>query len=254
MGAAMMEGWIRCGVMPANITVVDPHADIDKMHALGVKLHIDPRREVSGSFDYCIFAVKPQNFDAVVASYSSLPGKCVYISIAAGKTIATMESLLGAAAPVVRAMPNLPATIGKGITALKFNARVNEDQQKHVEELMECVGDVIVLDDESKMDAVTAISGSGPAYIFHFIESLAAVAEQMGFSKKVALQLAKSTVYGSAKLAVESEKTPEQLRIDVTSPAGTTEAALKVLMGDKKLENLLANAIKAAEQRSKELK
>lgn len=252
MGGALLGGLTRSGIRPALITVVEPTPD-NKLRSLGVKF-LNNSSDIGNDFDFCILAVKPQNFDEVVRSYKFLGnGKCVFISIAAGKTIAKMQSLLGDKTPIARAMPNLPAIVGVGASAVVFNDNINIETKGGAIQLLNSVGEVVVLHNESQMDAVTALSGSGPAYIFHLIEALQKAGEAVGLDKKVALQLAKSTVYGSGKLAVESEKSPEQLRIDVTSKGGTTEAALNVLMSDKKLENLILDAIKAAEKRSKEL-
>lgn len=252
MGSALLGGMLKSGFKKGNITVVEPQAD-DRLSAMGVRLLKD-YSDVGDDFNYCILAVKPQNFDDVVRSYNFLGnGKCVFVSIAAGKTISKMESLLGEKTPIVRAMPNLPAIVGAGVTAIVCNGNTNVETKGGVIQLLNSVGQVVVLHEESQMDAVTAVSGSGPAYIFHVIEAMQKAGEALGLEKNVALQLAKSTVYGAGKLSVESERTPEQLRSDVTSKGGTTEAALNVLMSDKKLENLVLDAIKAAGKRSKEL-
>ena len=253
MGQSLLEGWLKAGLPVSNITVVEPNPDVARLKKHGISA-LPESTSVADEYDFCVFAVKPQGFDDVAAKYKKLShNKCTYISIAAGKSIAKMQSLIGADAAIIRAMPNLPATIGAGVTALSFNNKVPSGKRAEAIKLFECVGGVVELNDEAQMDAVTAISGSGPAYIFHIIELMNKIGVELGLDADVALSLAKQTVFGSAKLAIESSKTPDKLRTDVTSPGGTTEAALKVLMQDKKLENLLGDAIKAAERRSKEL-
>ncbi len=252
MGFALMQGFIASGVKEKNITVIEPKP-ADKLSQAGVNILSDAS-DVGEDFDFCIFAVKPQNFDEVVKSYNFLNnGKCVFLSIAAGKTISKMEKLLGDGALIARAMPNLPATVSAGITAVCFNKAVSSAQKDQVLKLLKAVGEVVEISDEAQIDLVTAISGSGPAYAFHMMEAMYNTGVKMGLEKDAAMKLAKYTIYGAGKLAVESETTPENLRCDVTSPGGTTEAALKVLMEDKKLEKLMENAIKAAKERSKEL-
>ncbi len=252
MGSALLEGWLGCGIAPADIYVVEPGA-VENLQKLKVNIYPD-HKGLPADLDICLFAVKPQNFDEVVANYKFIDAtKCIFISIAAGKTIDKMQSLLGTGAKIIRAMPNLPATVSAGVTAIFCNKNVSASEKGRVTELLKCVGDVVEVSAEDQMDVVTAISGSGPAYIFHLIESLSEIGKRSGLDEKVALTLAKNTVYGSGKLAMQSAKGPEQLRIDVTSKGGTTEAALKPLMDDKKLENLLQTAIKAAIARAKEL-
>ncbi len=252
MGFALLGGLVKAGVKASNIAVVEP-SPAGELVASGARVLADAS-DVGDKFDFCILAIKPQNFDDAVRPYNFLGnGKCVFVSIAAGKTISKMEALLGNETPVARAMPNLPAMVGAGVTAVVFNSKIDLEAKVGVTELLGSVGEVVELYDEKQIDAVTAVSGSGPAYIFHLIECLQNAGEKLGLEKSVALQLAKSTVYGAGKLSVESDRSPEQLRIDVTSKGGTTEAALNVLMSDKKLENLMLDAIKAAEKRSKEL-
>lgn len=196
-----------------------------------------------------VFAVKPQNLGALLPLYAQRFGeKPLYLSIAAGKSLAFFESHLGAKTPIVRAMPNTPAQIGEGITVLCANASVSETQKKTAETLMRAVGKTLWVDDERLMNAVTAISGSGPAYVFLFMEVLARAAQASSIPEKMAVELVRQTVRGSAMLA-ESEAF-ETLRKNVTSPGGTTEAALAALLKDQRFEALLKEAVQAAIQRA----
>jgi pyrroline-5-carboxylate reductase len=254
MGSSLLQGWLKSGVIAKNLYVVEPNfsKELQKFQEFGV--NINPILKDDFIVDYCFIAVKPQNFDEVVAGYKFLADKkCCFISIAAGKKISKMEAILGVDCSIARAMPNLPATIGFGLTAVCFNGKASLTQKSIVVELFKVVGEVILLDEEDKINAITAISGSGPAYIFHVLEVLENVSKKFGFDDETALKLAKYVVYGSGRLAFESNKMPSELRYDVTSPQGTTEAALKVMMYDKVLENLFFDAIKAAEKRAKEL-
>jgi pyrroline-5-carboxylate reductase len=202
-----------------------------------------------------IVAVKPQMMGEALPTLKALGnGGTVFLSIAAGTTIASFEKALGAQTPVVRAMPNTPAAIGRGITAVIGNAHVVETQLDLAETLLQAVGQTVRLEDEADMDAVTAVSGSGPAYVFHLIETLAAAGEAEGLAPDLAMALAKATVGGAGALAEEASEGPDQLRINVTSPGGTTAAALEVLMDeDSGFPNLLKRAVAAAARRGREL-
>jgi pyrroline-5-carboxylate reductase len=200
-----------------------------------------------------IFAVKPQVMRDVVPGYARFAGGTTFLSIAAGIGIAVFEELLGASAAVVRCMPNTPAAIGKGMMVVVSNANVNDKTKAFVGDLLSASGEVATIDDERLMDAVTAVSGSGPAYVFHFIEALTTAAQSAGLPADTARLLAMQTVYGAASLAAESHEDPGTLRQQVTSPNGTTAAALGVLMGDDRLTTLLSEAVEAARLRSIEL-
>lgn len=202
-----------------------------------------------------IIAVKPQMMAQALPSLVPLGGGVtLFISIAAGITMARFEAALGAQTPIVRTMPNTPAAVGRGITALIGNADVDEAGMLMAESLMSAVGQTVRLDDEGQMDAVTAVSGSGPAYVFHLIEALAAAAEAEGLPPKMAMKLAKATVAGAGQLAESADEDPAQLRINVTSPGGTTAAALRVLMDPETgFPPLLGRAVAAAAARSREL-
>jgi pyrroline-5-carboxylate reductase len=201
-----------------------------------------------------VLAVKPQVIREVTAGYRRFgDGRTTFLSIAAGTAVATFEEILGERAPIIRCMPNTPAAIGKGMMVTFANERVSDNARKFVADLLSASGRVASIDDESLMDTVTAVSGSGPAYIFHFIECLTAAAESAGLPTETAKLLAMQTVYGAASLAAESREDPGVLRQQVTSPNGTTAAALAVLMGEDRLKRLLTEAVEAARLRSIEL-
>ena len=258
MGAAMISGWEDAGVPSENILIVEPeekHArDIQKQY--GVEVIANPDF-VEKNFhpDVILFAIKPQVMDKALPNYVEFAKKDkVFLSIAAGKDINFLENKLGKNAAIVRAMPNLPATIGKGITVLVANKKVSKLQKAQCTAVMEAVGEVIWIDDEKMMDAVTAVSGSGPAYVFYFIEAIVKAGVELGLPKEIAEKLAFTTVRGSAKLAETSESSLSELITQVTSPGGTTEAALKVLTKNNNFHDLIQASIKAAAARSKELK
>ena len=202
-----------------------------------------------------LIAVKPQMMgDALPAVAALGGGATLVISVAAGTPISRFEEVFGPGTPVIRAMPNTPAAIGRGITAIIGNASVTEAHLKLAEDLLSAVGQVVRLESEGQMDAVTAVSGSGPAYVFHLIETLAAAGVAEGLNPDLAMALAKATVGGAGDLAKQAEEDPAQLRVNVTSPNGTTQAALEVLMDEAEgFPALLRRAVKAAADRSKEL-
>lgn len=255
MGAALLTGWLEGGLAVANVAVVEPDAaNAAKLGAKGIIVAGD-LSGLPGDFvpHIIVFAVKPQVMNAVAPLYKDLAaGGAVVLSIAAGVPIARFESHLGAV-PVVRSMPNTPAAIGRGMTVACANKLVTDTQKAACGRLLEAVGEVAWIDDEAHMDAVTAVSGSGPAYVFLMIECLAAAGEAAGLERALATQLAGATVGGAGELALQASEDPAQLRINVTSPAGTTEAALKVLMADDGLAQLMSRAVEAAANRSREL-
>ena len=200
-----------------------------------------------------VFAVKPQVIDAVLPGYRRWAGPdTLFVSIVAGKTIAGITRHLGPAA-LVRTMPNTPAAIGRGITVACANARVTQTQRALCDKLLAAAGESAWVEDEALLDAVTAVSGSGPAYVFLLIEALAQAAEAAGLPPDLALRLARATVAGSGELARLSDESPAQLRENVTSPGGTTRAALDVLMAEDGLVPLIGRAVAAAAARSREL-
>ena len=249
MGGAMLDGWLARGLAPDRVWIVDPKP-APRLGTLGVHLNED----LPATPSVAVVAVKPQLLeDALPALAPMAGGPTLMLSVAAGVPISRFEAL-GEGTPVVRAMPNTPAAIGRGITALVANAAAGEDGLARAEALMASVGETVRLDDEAQMDAVTAVSGSGPAYLFHLIETLAAAGEAEGLSPELALQLARATVAGAGALAMESGESPGALREAVTSPGGTTAAALKVLMdAEAGLPPLMRRAVAAAAARSREL-
>jgi pyrroline-5-carboxylate reductase len=253
----MLSGWLKAGRLdPEEILVVEPGEALrQRAHGLGVEAVAD----ASGlpaelRPELVLFAVKPQMIRAVVPAYRRFAASgATFVSVAAGTRIALFEELLGEAVPVMRCMPNTPAAIGRGMMVLASNGRVASETDAFIEALMATSGRVARIDSEELMDAVTAVSGSGPAYIFHFIECLSAAAEKAGLPAETAKLLAMQTVYGAASLAAESGEEPGRLREQVTSPNGTTAAALAVLMGENRLRDLVAEAVEAARKRSVEL-
>ncbi|MCC0064574.1 MAG: pyrroline-5-carboxylate reductase [Defluviimonas sp.] len=250
MGSAMLAGWLKGGLPPTSVSVIDPKPS-DWLRARGVALNAG----LPVAPAVVLVAVKPQMMAEALPQLAAMGGgETLFVSVAAGTTIATYESVLGTAAPIVRAMPNTPAAIGRGITAIVGNARAGEADLALAETLLGAVGQVVRLGDESQMDAVTAVSGSGPAYVFHLIETLAAAGEAEGLSADLALQLARATVAGAGALAEAASETPAELRVNVTSPGGTTAAALSVLMDESRgFPALLKEAVHRAAERGREL-
>lgn len=250
MGSAMLEGWLKRGVARESVWVVDPNPS-DWLLAQGVRVNAG----LPAAPAVVLIAVKPQMMSVALPQLAALGGGgTLFLTVAAGTTITTYEAVLGAASPIVRAMPNTPAAIGKGISAIVGNAWANPGHLDLAEELLGAVGQVVRLDGEGQMDAVTAVSGSGPAYVFHLIETLAAAGAAEGLPPDLAMRLAKATVAGAGALAEAAAEDPAQLRVNVTSPGGTTAAALGVLMDrDRGFPALLAEAVHAAAERGREL-
>ena len=253
MGGALLEGWLKAGVPPRSIHVVEPFANARLIELTRAGLHLN--QPLPAKAAVAIIAVKPQSMGEALPALRQLgDGSTLFISIAAGTPIAAFAGVLGGKTPIIRAMPNTPAAIGRGITALIGNARVTEDQTQMAEALLGTVGQTVRLENESQMDAVTALSGSGPAYVFHLIEAMAAAGVDEGLAAELAMRLAKATVGGAGDLAERAVEDPAQLRVNVTSPGGTTAAALAVLMdAETGFPALLRKAIAAAADRSREL-
>ncbi len=249
MGTALLTGWLAAGVPAASVWVIEPNPS-DWLNASGVHLNkgVPPAPAVA------LLAVKPQMMGAALPALQALGnGTTLFISIAAGTSIATFEAALGPRTPIVRTMPNTPAMVGRGITGICANA-AGQSGLALARALMLAVGEVIELDGEHQIDAVTAISGSGPAYVFHLIEAMAAAGVAEGLSPEVAMKLARATVCGAGELAYRSPEPAAQLRINVTSPGGTTAAALAHLMDPVTgLPPLMARAAHAAAERGREL-
>lgn len=250
MGSAMLAGWLAGGLPAASVWVLDPYPS-DWL--IGTGVHVNDG--VPDAPVLALIAVKPQMMGDALPSMRRLGnGTTVFLSVAAGTSIASFEDALGAQSPIIRAMPNTPAAIGRGITAIVGNAHATAAHMDMAETLLSAVGQVVRLDDEGQMDAVTAVSGSGPAYVFHLVETLAAAGVAQGLPADLAMKLAKATVGGAGQLAEDATDDPSQLRVNVTSPNGTTQAALEVLMDpDTGFPDLLTRAVKAAADRSREL-
>ncbi|WP_374289961.1 pyrroline-5-carboxylate reductase [Paenirhodobacter enshiensis] len=250
MGGALLSGWLRQGLNPQAVQVITPHPS-EALKATGVRIG----GPVPADAAVAVVAVKPQKMADALPQLAPLGGgRTLFVSVAAGIRLAAYEAVLGAGTPVVRAMPNTPAAIGQGITPIIGNASASEADLTLAEGLLSAVGQVVRLDAESQMDAVTAVSGSGPAYVFHLIETLAAAGVAEGLSPELALTLARATVAGAGALAMQSPDDPAQLRINVTSPGGTTAAALAVLMeAETGFPGLLNRAVHAAAERGREL-
>jgi len=252
MGGAMLTGWLAQGLDPKRAVVIEPHpsAEITALAAQGIRLN--PTAKDAGEVDTLVVAVKPQSFHEAGALLKPFVGaSTLVVSIMAGTTIAVLESVLGGA--VVRAMPNTPAAIGRGITVAVAAKSVSASQRAIADALLRATGSVEWVDKESLMDAVTAVSGSGPAYVFLLAEELARAGVAAGLPADLATKLARETVSGSGELLHRSDQSSATLRQNVTSPGGTTAAALEVLMAPNGMQPLLTRAVAAATQRSKDL-
>ena len=251
MGGAMLEGWLALGLDPAKIAVMEPRpsGEITALAARGVRLNPPSVNDAS----VIVIAIKPQDAAAVVPTLKPLAGaNSVAISIMAGPKIGFLQGALGDVA-IVRAMPNTPAAIGRGITVAVPNARVTANQRELADTLLRAVGAVEWVDDEALIDAVTAVSGSGPAYVFLLAESMARAGAAAGLPADLAARLARATVSGAGELLHRSPLEAATLRQNVTSRGGTTAAALGVLMAENGLDPLMKKAIAAATRRSREL-
>ncbi|MDD2867569.1 pyrroline-5-carboxylate reductase [Neomegalonema sp.] len=255
MGGALLEGWIRAGLDPARAVIYEAHVSpaVERFAALGAQ--VNPAQPPQDSAAV-LLAVKPQSLDEALPGVAPLlgPGRLA-LSIAAGKTLDWLAARLPAGTPLVRAMPNTPAAIGRGISALIANAAADDAERGLAEALMAAAGETLWLPSEDLMDAVTAVSGSGPAYVFHMAEALAAAGESAGLPAELSLRLARATVSGAgALLDAESGQTAAELRAAVTSKGGTTAAALEHLMrAESGLSSLMTQAVSAAAARSREL-
>ena len=257
MGAALLAGWLERGLHPARILVQDPAPPPSAKallgrHGIAAQATIGAPPEPPAVI---VVAVKPQVMDEVFPPLARLAGKStVVLSIAAGRTIAGFEKHLPKGTAVVRSMPNTPAAIGRGITVGVANAHVTPAQRAACDALLRAVGEVAWVDDEGLLDAVTAVSGSGPAYVFYLSECLAEAGIKAGLAPELAQKLARCTVAGSGELLHRSDLAADTLRQNVTSPGGTTFAALQVLMAENDgLAKLMREAVAAATRRSREL-
>ncbi|MDP2356084.1 MAG: pyrroline-5-carboxylate reductase [Beijerinckiaceae bacterium] len=255
MGGALLRGWLDLGVAPAHVMVIDPAPAAD-MQALcaekGVALNPPgPYRAA----DVLVLAIKPQMLDTAASELAAhLGADTLVLSIMAGKTIADISARLPAASAIVRSMPNTPAAVGRGVTGAVASATITSAQRDCAQSLLSAVGGVVWLDSEDLIDAVTAVSGSGPAYVFLLAEAMTDAGEKAGLPRDIAAKLARATVEGAGELMYrEQETTPAQLRVNVTSPGGTTAAALDILMGDGGMTDLMTRAVAAAKRRAAQL-
>jgi pyrroline-5-carboxylate reductase len=258
MGGALLDGWLAHGLAPADAVVVEPdgalRARLEERHS-GVSALAEASRLPRGLEPRAIvFAVKPQAMATVLPAYAELGRHGpVVLSIAAGTAVARFQAVFGEDAAIVRAMPNTPAAIGRGVSVLYATPAVSAAQRELCLALMAAVGEAHWIEDEELMHAVTAVSGSGPAYVFLLIEALGAAGVRAGLPAELATTLARGTVAGAGALAQAGDEPAETLRRNVTSPGGTTAAALAVLMAQDGLPLLMERAVAAAAQRSREL-
>lgn len=253
MGGAMLNGWLNAGTDPAAIVVIDPkpsEAMAARLASAGVRCEsAAPEGMTAGIL---MLAVKPQIMDAVIEGLTGLVGpNTVSLSVAAGKTLAYFEERLGGA--VVRSIPNTPAMVGRGITGAVANAAVSAEARAEIEKLLSVCGPVEWVEDEALIDAITAVSGSGPAYVFYLAECMAEAGRKCGLPADLAMRLARATVTGAGELMHQSPDGAATLRQNVTSPNGTTAAALAVLMAEDGIQPLFDKALRAAADRSREL-
>jgi pyrroline-5-carboxylate reductase len=254
MGGAMLSGWLKSGVPGSAVVVVDPGPSPAMLSTIADAGASHVTAAPAGLKAGVLFlAVKPQVMEAVLPAVKSLVGpQTVVVSVAAGKTLAFLEKHLGEAA-MVRAMPNTPAMIGRGVTGAFANERVSTEQRDGVNALLGVSGPVEWVPTESDIDSVTALSGSGPAYVFYLVECMAEAGRKLGLQADLAMRLARETVAGAGELLHQSPDDAARLRQNVTSPGGTTAAALSVLMAEDAMQPLFDKALAAARKRAEEL-
>ena len=252
MGGAMLDGWLARGLAAADAIVAEP-VEALRPNKPGLRV-VASTSDVGETPEIVVLAVKPQSMDAVLPDLKRFADEgSVFLSIAAGKTLKYFAGHLGATAKVVRSMPNTPAAVRQGITVATRRRACRRRRRSAATSLLEAVGQVLWVDDEALMDPVTALSGSGPAYVFLLVEAMAAAGAKLGLAPDMAMQLARATVAGSGELLKQSSEPASQLRVNVTSPGGTTAEALKVLMAADGIQPVFDKALAAASRRSKEL-
>ena len=260
VGAGNMGGAIALALAAngdaSHLLLIDPapgRALAESLAARGARFATDAAGLTNVSPTAILLAIKPQLMAQVAPSYAPYAQRALFISVAAGTTLQSLDTWLAGPAALVRCMPNLPASIGMGVTAAVARQGTPASAKAMAEQILRTVGDFIWLDDEAQLDAVTAVSGSGPAYVFHLVECLAAAGIQQGLPEDVANLLARRTIEGAGALLGQSTSSPAELRTSVTSPGGTTEAALRVLMDNRRTETLFSEAVASATQRAREL-
>ncbi|MCA3596323.1 MAG: pyrroline-5-carboxylate reductase [Methylobacterium sp.] len=254
MGGAMLKGALAGGWPASSITVVDPFPSPDVL-AMQAKAGFTLNPAEPPRAEMMLISIKPQMLDQAAEGLARcLDGKSIVVSIMAGKSIADMRKRLPQVTRFVRAMPNTPAALGRGITGAYATDALSEADRTNVTRLLQTTGRLEWVEDEGLIDAVTAVSGSGPAYVFHMVEALAKAGEELGLEPAIAARLARATIEGAGELLFrEAETSPAELRRNVTSPGGTTAAALAILMGEGGLTPLMTRAVAAAEARAKAL-
>ena len=254
MGGAMLEGWLADGFSQNAIVVIDPSPNSAMAKSISRnKLRHETSVPANFHADVIIIALKPQIMDAALPALQAIIGPdTVSVSVAAGKTLAGMGAGLGDTA-IIRAMPNTPAQVRRAITVCVGNDKVTGEHRNKVTSLLKSIGQVEWIDDEALIDAVTGLSGSGPAYVFHLVEAMSKAGQNAGLSEELADNLAKATVCGAGELMFQSPLDPGKLRENVTSPNGTTQAALEILMNEDGLTRLMTKAVAAATKRAGEL-
>jgi pyrroline-5-carboxylate reductase len=259
MGGAMLQGWLANGLADGAVHVIDPGLDerqTAELEAQGVVVHGGPHDVPTPGL--LMLAVKPQMMDKVLpglAEFADRPDAAdmIVLSVAAGITIETLARAFGPKALVIRSMPNTPALVGRGVTGLYPSRDLTAPQKSFIAELLEAIGKVVWVNSEAEIDIVTAVSGSGPAYVFHLVETMMQAGIALGLSEDVAMTLARETVAGAGELLHQSSETAETLRVNVTSPNGTTAAGLDVLMAADGLAPLIEETVRAAHRRAIEL-
>lgn len=256
MGGAMLRGWIAGGLAPSSVTLIDPSPSPEIIDfAAGHGIAVNPPAASRLAPEVLVLAIKPQMLDAAAPGIVALAGaQTLVLSIIAGKTIANLAARLPQARAFVRAMPNTPAAVGRGVTGAAAGASVTAHQRELTQALLSAVGQFAWLPDEGAIDAVTALSGSGPAYVFALAEALADAGAALGLPPEIAMRFARATLEGAGELMFREPETPaSRLRENVTSPGGTTAAALAVLQAPDGLAPLMRRALAAAHKRAGEL-
>ena len=252
MGSALLKGWRNNGVKSIIVVEPNPSADIKALARAKAIALVDTPSQVSGNFDACIVAIKPQVLKGEAVALAEIAKTSLMISIAAGTSIAVLRKAWGPKARIVRAMPNTPGAIGRGITGLTAAKGVSTSDKKTADTLLAALGQTLWVKSEALIDSVTALSGSGPAYVFHLVEAMTQAGIAIGLSNPDSEKLARATVAGAGALLDADKAAAADLRVAVTSPGGTTEAALRVLMPE--LPKLMTRALKAAKKRAQELR
>ena len=255
MGESMLRSWVQTQISEFSLLVLEPQPSdwLKSMFEMGlVELN---NIKTEKKIDICVFAVKPQTLGkALEENRKRLRKETLIVSVVAGKDFNFLKSSLHTDQPIIRVMPNTPVSVSQGISAMVANKSTDQTHIGWVQELFAALGKIVLLKNENEIDAVTAISGSGPAYVFNFIENLIEIAEELGLSAEVSKKLVIQTVVGAGILSGSTTLSPGRLRENVTSPAGTTQAALEVLMDEKfGWKPIIKKAVHAAHNRSKEL-